>query len=145
MSRATKSIPESWEFIQFLVSEQSQQRIKNAGLMPADASVYQSDWLEEIGLPSQFKDMMQKGQALKPGKNVNGTLNVMAEAVSLAFEHNKNLEDFILLLKEGIVEEEQVDETEPEEETDKESSESEESEGSGEESANPAEDTGNSE
>ena len=34
----------------------------------------------------------------------------------MAFEQNKKLEDFILLLKEGIVEDEPVDETELDEE-----------------------------
>ena len=111
MSKNTNLIPENWDFMQFLVNEQSQKRIRDAGLMPADVSLYQSDWLNRIGLPSSFKDIMSSGRALKPGKNVDGTLNVLAEAVSLAFEQNKKLEDFILLLKEGIVEDEPIDET----------------------------------
>jgi len=114
MSKKTDLIPESWEFIQFLVSEQSQKRIRNTGLMPADTTLYQSDWLEGMGLPSQFKDVMQSAHALKPGRIVNGTLSVMSQAVSLAFEHNKTAEDFIMLMKEGIIEEERVEETEGE-------------------------------
>lgn len=116
MSKGTSLIPESWEFMQFLVSEQSQKRMRDAGLMPADSSLYHTEWLKKIGLPSSYKNMLNSGHTLKPGKNVDGTLNVLAEGVSLAFEQNKKLEDFILLLKEGIVEDEPVDETELDEE-----------------------------
>ena len=103
-------------FMQFLVSEQSQKRMRDAGLMFADSSLYHTEWLKKIGLPSSYKNMLNSGHTLKPGKNLDGTLNVLAEGVSLAFEQNKKLEDFILLLKEGIVEDEPVDETELDEE-----------------------------
>lgn len=114
MSSHTGRIPESWEFMEFLVSEQSQSKIKDAGLMPAEASLYRPEWLKKIGLNSSYKHIMQTGHTLKPGRNVDGTLSVMAGAVSLAFEQNKKMEDFILLLKEGIVDEDLVDESDQE-------------------------------
>jgi multiple sugar transport system substrate-binding protein len=108
MSSKTGLISESWEFMQFLASEESQQLIRDAGLLPAEKSLYQPVWMHQTGLPSGFPDMMQSGYALKPGRNVDGTLNVMAGAVSLAFQQNKTLEDFILLLKEGVIDEQPV-------------------------------------
>lgn len=128
MSNKTSLIPESWEFMQFLVSEESQQLIRNAGLMPAEKSLYQSAWVNQIGLPSVFADRMQSGRALKPGRNVDGTLNVMAGAVSLAFEQNKNLDDFILLLKEGMIDEQPVTDDIHEEEDGEENEETDDSE-----------------
>ena len=68
MSKGTSLIPESWEFMQFLVSEQSQKRMRDAGLMPADSSLYHTEWLKKIGLPSSYKNMLNSGHTLKPGK-----------------------------------------------------------------------------
>ena len=51
--------------------------------------------------------MLQSGRALKPGTYAESTLNMMADALSLAIEEGKSAEDLILFVREGVVEEQQ--------------------------------------
>ena len=69
--------------------------------------IVQSTWLSWTGLPAQFPDMLQSGRALKPGTYAESTLNMMADALSLAIEEGKSAEDLILFVREGVVEEQQ--------------------------------------
>lgn len=107
MSRDTGLLPESWDFMQFLTGEEAQLNLQDAGLMPARKSLYRSTWLSWTGLPAQFPDMLQSGRALKPGTYAESTLNMMADALSLAIEEGKSAEDLILFVREGVVEEQQ--------------------------------------
>ena len=116
ISKASKDIPETWNFIQYLVSDQSQAELRDSGLLPAKKSLYQAGWLSRNGLPDDLPAMMDSGQTINPGSHVEAALTMMSEATSMAVSQNKTTDDLIMFIKEGIVTEEPEDTVSPEDE-----------------------------
>lgn len=106
ISKDSKDIPESWNFIQYLVNDQSQGELRDSGLLPAKKSLYQAGWLRRNGLPDDLPAMMDSGQTINPGSHVEAALTMMSEATSMAVNLNKNIDDIIMFIKEGIIVEE---------------------------------------
>lgn len=116
ISKAAKDIPETWNFIQYLVSDESQAELRNSGLLPAKKSLYQAGWLRSNGLPADLPAMMDAGQTVNPGSYVEAALTMMSEATSMAISQNKTTNDLIMFIKEGIVTEEPEETVIPEDE-----------------------------
>ena len=111
MSKKTSVIPEVWSFMQYMTGEESQRGMMDAGLMPSRSSFYEdSAWLNEIGLPSWFGNILGSGQVLKLGPKADGRLNEMSQALALAVGQKKGAADLMLFMKEGIVPGEQSEE-----------------------------------
>ena len=117
ISKDSKDIPETWNFIQYLVSGESQGELRDSGLLPAKKSLYQAEWLSRNGLPDDLPAMMDSGRTINPGSHVEAALTMMSEATSMAVSQNKTTNDLIMFIKEGIVMEEPEETVSPDDET----------------------------
>ncbi|HHY82152.1 MAG TPA: extracellular solute-binding protein [Clostridiales bacterium] len=110
MSKDSGLIPEAWSFMEYLISDDVQREIAKSGLMPAKKSLYNIYWLDQLGLPHVFTELLEAGHALKPGRSADGIINMMSQALSLAVGENKSISDLIKFINEGVVAEEKTEE-----------------------------------
>jgi multiple sugar transport system substrate-binding protein len=116
MSKNSSDIPETWNFIQYLVSDESQRELRDSGLLPAKKSLYQPGWLTSNGLPGDLSAMMDTGETINLGSHVEAALTMMSEATYMAVGQNKSANDLIKFIREGIVTEESEEAESPDEE-----------------------------